>query len=46
MDEHNKKFNRVRKIKNQTELRNTISEMKNILGGIKCRLDDTEEQIR
>lgn len=31
--------------KNQTELKNTITEIKNILEGINSRLDATEEQI-
>ena len=31
------------KYKNQTELKNTITEIKNTLEVINCRLDDTEE---
>lgn len=31
---------------NQTVVKNTITEIKNILEGINNRLDDTEEQIR
>ena len=42
-DEYSEKFNRVRKYKK--ELKNTITEIKNILGGINSRLDDTEKQI-
>ena len=33
-------------IKDQTEMKTTIMEIKNKLGGINIRLDDTEEQIR
>ena len=32
--------------KDQTEMNTTIMEIKNKLGGINIRLDDTEEQIR
>ena len=32
--------------KDQTEMKTTIMEIKNKLGGINIRLDDTEEQIR
>ena len=32
-------------IKDQTEMKTTIMEIKNKLGGINIRLDDTEEQI-
>ena len=43
MDKYSEKFNRVRKYKE--ELKNTITEIKNILEGINRKLDDTEEQI-
>ena len=31
--------------KNQSEMKSTILEMKNSLQGLKCRADDTEDQI-
>ena len=37
-------FNRVRNYKEQPEMKNTITEMKNALGGINSRLNDTDEQ--
>ena len=44
MDEHSKKFNKeLENLKNQTELKNTIIEIKNTLERINSRLDDTEE---
>ena len=46
MDEQNEKlevFLQSWKYKNQTELKNTITEIKNTLEVINCRLDDTEE---
>ena len=45
-EQHAKNFNKdledIRK--NQSELKNTVIEMKNMLEGINNRLDDTEEQ--
>ena len=39
-------FNKeLKNIKNQTDMRNTITEMKNILEGINSCLNETEEQI-
>lgn len=32
-----------RKKRNQSEMKNTVTEMKNMLGGINNRLDDGEE---
>lgn len=46
MEEQNEKlevFLQSWKYKNQTELKNTITEIKNTLEVINCRLDDTEE---
>ena len=37
---------RVRKYKDEPEMKNTISEMENAPEGIKCRLDDTEEMYQ
>ena len=47
MDEHNKDFNKVLENikKNQTELNNTIIEIRNALEEINNILDNTEEQI-
>ena len=36
---------RVKKYKNQSELKNMVAEMKNTLDGINSRLDDTEKCI-
>ena len=45
MDEHNKDFNKVLENikKNQTELNNTIIEIRNALEEINNMLDNTEE---
>ena len=47
MDEHSEKFYRALEgiKKNQTEPKNTITEMKNTLEGVNIRLNDTEEWI-
>lgn len=43
-NEHNENFNEeVRKYKNQTGLKNTITEIENTLEGINSRLYDPEE---
>ena len=42
-DKYSEKFNRVRKHKE--ELKNTITEIKNTLGRINNRSEDTDEQI-
>ena len=43
MDDHSENFSRVRKYFKKSELKNTITEIKNTLEGINGRLDDTEE---
>ena len=46
MDELSENFSKeTENIKNQSELKNTIAEMKNILQGIISRSEDAEEQI-
>ena len=47
VDEHSKNFNKELEHikKNQSEMKNTIIEMKSILKGINRRLGDTEECI-
>lgn len=47
MDEHSQKFIKELKNteKNQTDLKNTIAEIKNTQEGINCGLDNSEEQI-
>ena len=43
MDEQSEDFNKgLENMKNQTKLKNTIAERKNILEGIHHRADDTE----
>ena len=45
-DEHNEKFNKeLENIKNQTELKNIITEIKNAPEGINNILDDAEKEI-
>ena len=46
MDEHSENVNKLLLYnikKNQTELKSTINEIRNTLGGINSRLDDTEK---
>ena len=46
MDEHSANFNKeLKNIKNQTETKNTITEIKNTLEGINSKWDDSEEWI-
>ena len=48
MDIHSKKLgflNRVRKCNKQSEMKNTINEMKNIREGINSGLNDSEENV-